>query len=57
MYAFFKICFYNRNLTYAYLAPIFDYTISIKYSLPFHTNLNGYCVPEKPVLNASFQGF
>ena len=47
------ISLYIINLKYSHLTPIFDYTISIEYSLPAHTNSNGYCATRK----LSFQDF
>ena len=40
---FFKYLVYIRNLKYAHLTPIFRLQISIQYSIPTHTNINGYC--------------
>ena len=44
---FVKYLVYIRNLKYAHLTPIFGLQISIRYSIPTHTNINGYCEQKK----------
>ena len=51
-----KRSLYIRNLKYAYLPPIFRLQNIPLYSLPAHTNTNGYCV-SKNRLKREFSRF